>query len=1444
MPQDGVLLDQIARGYAPVITGRPHIPMTGMEGFPGMGGGMGGLAAQFVLAPILQRMMGQHGYMPMGLGHDQNVYDVMRNMQFTRAQEEAMRMASEQDAQNYMQTLRGISAMTGTPWGTQQRRAARHLGDMMGQFAPMMAQIAPEMLDIAGGMRGSAVVMAQRMMMGGRYQLDPVTGRMGMTGESAGFMANRLYEDLFRQGDISQMRGLTAGQFGAMYDELGRRGMILGPQQPIAMRTMRAVQELAREDRGALNEAAQQQNVTLPDNLQFIDPADLDKLRLDPAIADKIRGFDSERVKRSLKDYAGIVSTMRDIFGDLGRPDAPMAELIQKLEALTQGGTSQLDPGRLNMMVRTTHEIARQSGISLDAALAIQQHAAGRAQQLGISPLHAIQGAQGAMAWGNAFTAQGGAAVPAWGRRNAAQQIQLDANLRMQAAASEQAQRLGALMRVRETIGGFQEGSRAEAIAQAVMAGQTEYLDPTTGETRTTLMDRAQFFDLMAGAKGVGGQELGLDRGRMSGMLGQTFANEEQINRWNIGGIVRRQMPQEARAWVRQRYRETIANQLRGRGMEADAAWRAAGVAAERVTERAMGMRHEQFANTAERNEAIATTLQTALQDTEAAGAVAGLGQDWFELAAAEGYGHVQYIMRRDPNYRQYGSFQDFQAQMNRRTLQQGERNLLQARLEARTADSLTALGRGGAARRAIDYLQQVRGDDNANIPELIAHALGVKTGDVNKGLQEGIIGLDAARAEVDRLKTEIQASPEGPARQRLMEQFNAANDVLREQANTLADMAAEQGFASDESQLLGTRDVERTQATLERMFEQSRALTADKGLQQRFEIDADVVSREAKRTGLSEAQVRERMSRRRWNEFMDTDEGRHWEETVDYAMQDISDLAHRAIMDDRTLRKLGPQGLRMYEQLRGGQEQLQTLANYYAGGDVARLMAGQFDRSKIRDAEHAEQIWDDVQAVSGQLQGTTSQMGDVLGRIAKGENVWGDDARATALDIMGLGGADAKTLRERAGEIAAMERSINIAKQLTDKDLARLDEFRETQVSAEKLAKRYATVTQEEVDKYLAGDEAKQRGITTAEAARAAIAAHKVGLAIEGKGATPDMLKPLTEEELGKVREARDAYSKAYAEYKQADAKGDVAARDAAKQRTKDALKGIEGLANQRGVKALDLAYSGDRYTEGQINLVKGRFDEAAKMQEDIEKEIGGRVEGADTIGDLREGEKAIDAIMGYAEGRREQETMTAPQHVERLMELYGFDTKKHKDLARELGGSLSTEAGLIMARRATRGTEDLKRTAEIVRKRFADRGHADAKKLLTSEDDKLAGVRYLSERIAEETEGLTGKKRQRAIDKLQKEWGLTASEMRGVQEDVRFLDEHSFLGMIDPKSLKAGDSRRPDLSRAVRSLVGEAERGGPPGGDNLMRIEGRMEVDLVNGVGDMDAEGRTGGK
>lgn len=795
MPQPNEMLP--AMYTAPMASGIAPSAMYGMEGMPLPFGSdpRVALAGQFMLAPQLRGMMGSAGFTPMGLGHDQNVFDTLRKQQYTQMQAQLVQAAAARDRDNLFRTFRGMSAMAGIGFGAEQRRAANALADVTTMAAPMLVAMNPDLLDQMGGSRGSAAVMARRMIDAGRYRIDPVTGRMGTSQETMGTLVNQVYGDLFERGDRREMGNLTAGQAGALFHELTNRGMVLGDSRQPYRRAYDAVQEMSRSNPDALARAARTAGVNVPGDLGRVSAADLDKLANTDEVGGRLRAFDATKISRTLKNYAGAVSAMRDIFGDMGRPNAPMQELIGGLEALTMGSMAQIDPARAGTIARQTYNLAKQTGVTLDSAMVLQQHAGARAQQLGLDPIFAVQATQGALAFGGAYRGQGHAAHTAFGAFNADQMVQLDANLRLQAAGSNMANQLGAAMRLREASGGFRAGSDAARFAAAVSAGTGEFVD-SRNRTRSLNMNQGEFLAMM--------REAGVEEGTVRDVLDQRDANREQIDRYGIAGIVRReQATGEMQPQVALRLGETLAARLRGvGGLTDEQISRAIDRAAPAAARRVMGMSTETFARTGAREAEIGRILETELAGTEAGGAIAAMSREerdrFLRTTAGQFYGNMERFIRTS-DFRGIGSFQNVHRVMNQDVMREAARSEMQARFTGEMQEALSPLGRGTALSRAIDAMQDVREGDTDGMQKVMLRAFGgVDQREVNVALQGPLAAITRRRAEAERLMVQASRTPDSAERTRLMEQLDAAMRELRSQADAVAATAEKFGIYRD----------------------------------------------------------------------------------------------------------------------------------------------------------------------------------------------------------------------------------------------------------------------------------------------------------------------------------------------------------------------------------------------------------------------------------------------------------------------------------------------------------------------------------------------------------------------------------------------------------------------------------------------------------------------
>lgn len=819
MDPSAAVLTNAGMGYRPLMTGYNPSRVFGTQGLPFTGGTYGGLAAMAMGGP-LQRMMGEVGMTPMGLGHDQNVYDRLMKQRYTMMQMQAMQMASQSDRDEYVKTFRGLAAVTGTPFGGEQRRAAQSLANSAVMMSPLFAEMMPEFLDQMGGVKGSATVMAKRMIDAGRYRVDPVSGRMGMSAESVGAISNRMYGDLYGTDAMPAMKGISAGNVGSMIHELQTRGMIgtaasegrfmgIRGDDPRA-NVFRAISEMRSSAPDDLTRAARATGVD-PTKPGGITAEDLDKLQLDPRIADKMRSFDADRIKRSVKSYVDVVAAMRDIFGDMGKPNAPMAELIAGVEALTMGGMSQIDPGRMSMMVRQTYNLAKQTGVSMENVLAIQGHAASRAGQMGIEPAFAVQATQGALAFGGAYRAQGHASHTAWGAMNADQVQQLDTNLRVQAASSNTANRMAVAMRLSESVGGFQADSEAARYTAAVRGGLTEYRT-ADGSLRSTMLNDRDFTRMMSGAKSANGMT-SISEGDVQTMLGQRDTNREYVERYGMTNTVRRmQGDQELHPFVGHRMQETLTarfrDQLMRGGMDSGAATARAREVSTRISQRVtrgmFDMSTEEFADNGTRNRGIARMIQEELDANGMNDVLAGLtpdqSRDFLTQSADRFYGAANRAIRGSA-YRSFGNLQNVHRLTNRTTLDETDRQQMAARFTAEMQEAMSPLGHGTMLQRAVEALKNVRSDDPNAMMTVLAESLGgVKIEDINKSLMPKFQEINAKRKAVEDLQAQITNAHDPQERAGLMERLDVARRELTAQATNLSKTGEQFGLFTQET--------------------------------------------------------------------------------------------------------------------------------------------------------------------------------------------------------------------------------------------------------------------------------------------------------------------------------------------------------------------------------------------------------------------------------------------------------------------------------------------------------------------------------------------------------------------------------------------------------------------------------------------------------------------
>jgi hypothetical protein len=489
-------------------------------------GAPGGMIGQQFAAMAGQSLMGQQGYMPMGMGYQGGLYNNIQMQMFSASHMKAMQTASQQDMNILMSTQRGMASMAGVKIGEAEEKALGEFNSYLLKAAPY---VDPRTLDVLSGGR-SAVNMAHFMHLGGRVRRDAVTGMRGMSGDTAAHVAQGAYKNYFEDANYGmRTAGLTSMQMGQMFDELSRRGMMA----PIGTQRERVVAGLMDADQRGIDVGSILQNNGInagrftgggaESMLKGLNDSEINKLSKNTDVQHGMRSVDAKRITDTLDKYKGAIAAVQEIFGENGRPNAPMRELMNALEQLTQNGMQQLQPGRTEMVVRNMYNAAKAAGVDMATVTGMMQAAGQQTNEMGRNPLFATQMTTGGLVFGAAYNDAGLGANPAWGLQTQKQMIGSHMAATGRAINSELANRVATMFRLRDRVGsmGGRSGQILKDIESGVMDG------------RLADMGYGAFRDMVAG-------DTGLSTNQIETALQHRQQNEEFIYNNNLGGIINR----------------------------------------------------------------------------------------------------------------------------------------------------------------------------------------------------------------------------------------------------------------------------------------------------------------------------------------------------------------------------------------------------------------------------------------------------------------------------------------------------------------------------------------------------------------------------------------------------------------------------------------------------------------------------------------------------------------------------------------------------------------------------------------------------------------------------------------------------------------------------------------------------------------------------------------
>ena len=726
--------------------------------------GQNGALLQMLLPQLLSGFMRQYGMRPSEFLPTQNYYDQLAAQQYHQQQQTAMSHAAKQDLASLQRTLAGAVRMTtGQPLTREQQAQTFQMAtDVQGWLPALAMLLGPETADQLMGSRGSAMQMAQSLHRGLRTARDPATGAFGVSGRSAGLMADEIFSQLYgTEQRALEMQGISAGAAGRMFEELSTRGLL-----PTSTAYMTPEQRLEEIGRATFDETQQRRMAEAmltsrgqpinEDNIAFArseisqtqkklkkafesdGTLDLAGLTDMAGAEEMLSTADAGRLAQKLKNMVGAVNAMRDIFGDAGRPNAPMRELINGLDALTQGGLASMAPGRVEQMVRMTRNLAEQSGLGMQGIVGLTAQGANLSDKLNLDRSLAVTATQSTAAFSSAFRDTTRGDLSAFGALDAEKAMLLDQQLRVQAQASTAGSVMGTMVRL-EQEGFLQRDSEAATAARALRAGSTTY--EFDGKQQRVPVSEPQFRALM--------ERSGVDAQFAQTMLEDRFGSQEYIRDFGLGDLAREMqvdvdlVPRIGNMFAagigRQATQGKAMEFLQERGLirpgqEGASDYTAFIRGASRsAAAKYMQLDPEIYKDKQLFKDAMGFIVQESLrQQVKAAGGtdadVEALidsmgGAAGMDQAGATGRAVLQQQIRNSANWRGYQSEIGLLQMSGRTTMQAQRARMAEAAAAAEMQSAMAGLGRTAPLARLVDTLQ--RSPAGTPIGKMLSEALG-----------------------------------------------------------------------------------------------------------------------------------------------------------------------------------------------------------------------------------------------------------------------------------------------------------------------------------------------------------------------------------------------------------------------------------------------------------------------------------------------------------------------------------------------------------------------------------------------------------------------------------------------------------------------------------------------------------------------------------------------
>jgi len=571
-----------------------------------------------------------------------NVFDQLNDYQNMVGTSKAARFSRDYDANRISQIYGGgIRMASGQKKLTkQQQEQARAVGQMTADnMSTAIGIFGEDAVDSAMGSAGSATVMARRIHKAMQTAMDPTTGEIGYTANRSGRLSAGLYDQLYGAAAAPEaMRGIRAGQTGELFQELQSRGRLGRPLTSLSLAEQRG--HLPKElDATSLRRITMQsgevqaaieagQPVTpamlsrteaavkathkqLTDPNKHLTQDEVSKLTGGEAM---LQDTEVTRLADKMRGMAKSVRAMQDLFGDAGKPNAPMREIVRAIENMTQGAASSMSEPQINDLIRKTQAIANKTGLGVDAVSMLQSNSAMMSRQIGGHGLLGVHAANDSLLHVQAMGDMGAFDNATWGSDTKEQALHRESSLRVRAANSAAAQQAAVVMRMRDTSNlNVKKDSELGAYMAAVQAGDATYT--FKGKHLSVAKRDGAFREMLKRDSDQSAEDI-------SAMMSDKIGNEEYVNKYNTGALAtkaqgleqRRMVAPKLARYLRGSLGKDINEQLLSSGAvqdnQIDSFYK--GVAS-RVTQDAFDMDSGTFNDEAARTEALGASQERAI---------------------------------------------------------------------------------------------------------------------------------------------------------------------------------------------------------------------------------------------------------------------------------------------------------------------------------------------------------------------------------------------------------------------------------------------------------------------------------------------------------------------------------------------------------------------------------------------------------------------------------------------------------------------------------------------------------------------------------------------------------------------------------------------------------------------------------------------------------------